>query len=270
MVSIHLQNRHLVCQFSGVEEPFYVTKAIEIAGRRFLIMRNPWGHKSNEWTGRWGTGSSEWSPEWLKRVVDGEFEPFRFGQEGRFIMECKSCVKLSPVATYQLYQDRDFLEIWDYLASFQLFDSSWALTQLWLQVDLGNFPRALDYGDVSCKQLPCLNKGETNPAITPDTIHISEPTRAVISLQCQYVDDNTEGLSRPYFHKIDFVIFRAGEYDPLYFSQKNDAASCYGVAVEIDLLEAGDYVLHVSFCFMDTAPITDDSRSPELTGKDVF
>lgn len=78
-----------------------------------------------------------------------------------------------------------------------------------------------------------------------DTIHISEPTRAIISLQSQYIDDQSEGLSKPFTHEIDFVIFRAGEYEPIFFSQKNDAASHYGVAVEIDLLEAGDYVLHV-------------------------
>lgn len=53
-------------------------------------MRNPWGHKSNEWTGRWGTGSPEWTSEWLKRVITGEFGPFQFGQEGMFIMECES------------------------------------------------------------------------------------------------------------------------------------------------------------------------------------
>lgn len=67
-----------------------MTRALEIAGRRFLVMRNPWGHKVNEWTGRWGTGSSEWTTEWLQRVVSGEFAPFQFGQEGRFIMECES------------------------------------------------------------------------------------------------------------------------------------------------------------------------------------
>jgi hypothetical protein len=72
-----------------IDEPFYITKALEIAGRRFLLMRNPWGQKVNEWTGRWGTGSPEWTSEWLKRVIDGEFNPFQFGQEGRFIMECK-------------------------------------------------------------------------------------------------------------------------------------------------------------------------------------
>lgn len=49
--------------------------------------------------------------------------------------------------------DCDFLEIWDYLASFQIFDDSWALTQLWLEVDLGGYPRAHDYGDVSCKSI---------------------------------------------------------------------------------------------------------------------
>lgn len=190
-------------------EPFYVTKALSVAGRRFLIMRNPWGSKSNEWTGRWGTGSSEWTTEWLNRVIAGEFDAFRFGQEGRFIMEY--C---------------DFLETWDCLTSFRLFDSSWAMSQLWLQVDLGSYPRAWDYGDVSY------------------TIHVDKPTRAIISLKSHYVEERSEGLSAPFYHKLDFVIFRAGELEPLYFSLYNDAGSHYGVTVEIDCLEAGDYVLH--------------------------
>jgi hypothetical protein len=85
--------------------------------------------------------------------------------------------------------------------------------------------------------------------IVIDTIHISEPTRAVVSLQSQFVDDRSEGLSKPFLHRFDFIIFRAGEHEPLYFSQKNDAGSSYGVAVEIELLEAGDYVLHVRITY---------------------
>ena len=86
----HQSPPNAYCVSYMVDEPFYVTKAVEVAGRRFLLMRNPWGHKSKEWTGRWGTGSPEWTPEWLKRVIAGEFAPFQFGQEGMFIMECES------------------------------------------------------------------------------------------------------------------------------------------------------------------------------------
>jgi hypothetical protein len=68
----------------------------------------------------------------------------------------------------------------------------------------------------------------------------------IISLQSQYVNDPTEGLAVPFLHKIDFVLFKRGESEPLYFSQKSDAPTHYGVAIDIDLLEAGDYVLHVS------------------------
>jgi hypothetical protein len=82
-----------------------------------------------------------------------------------------------------------------------------------------------------------------------DTIHVNEPTKAVISLQSQFVDDQSEGLSKPFYHKIDFVIFREGESEPLYYSQKNDEGSHYGVSVEIDLLGAGDYVIHVRVVF---------------------
>jgi hypothetical protein len=84
-----------------------------------------------------------------------------------------------------------------------------------------------------------------------DTIHVNEPTRAVISLQSQFVDDTSEGLSKPFYHKIDFVVFRLGESEPLYYSQKNDAGSHYGVSVEIDLLGAGDYVLHVRVIYKE-------------------
>jgi len=78
-----------------------------------------------------------------------------------------------------------------------------------------------------------------------DTIHISEPTKAVISLQTQFMNDRSEGLSRPYFYIFDFVVFRAGEYEPLYYSQKSDQLVQHGVLVEIELMEPGDYVLHV-------------------------
>ena len=78
-----------------------------------------------------------------------------------------------------------------------------------------------------------------------DTIHINEPTQAIISLQVQFNDDPTEGLSRPFYYIFDFVIFRVGEYEPLYYSQKSDESIQYGVLVEIELMEPGDYVLHV-------------------------
>ena len=75
------------------------------------------------------------------------------------------------------------------------------------------------------------------------TIQISEPTKAVIQLQTQYVDDKSEGLSKPFQYFLDFSIFHKGAHEPLYFS----STSPHSVLVELDLLEPGEYVVHVSF-----------------------
>lgn len=87
---------------------YSVLRAVEAKGKRFVLVRNPWG--STEWTGPWSDGSKEWTPEWLK-LLD-----HTFGDDGQFWM---------------LY--RDFLRKFTVIDRTRVFDSSWSVTeQRWL------------------------------------------------------------------------------------------------------------------------------------------
>lgn len=62
---------------------YSILKAADYKGKRFVLIRNPWG--KGEWTGKWSDGSSEWTSEWqgLHEVLD--HQP---GDDGVFVMEC--------------------------------------------------------------------------------------------------------------------------------------------------------------------------------------
>ncbi|KAJ3564439.1 hypothetical protein NP233_g8293 [Leucocoprinus birnbaumii] len=106
---------------------YSVLKAIEVAGKRFLVIRNPWGH--SEWTGPWSDGSREWTPEWLARLpVIGH----HFANDGQFLMEY-----------------HDFLERFDSIDRTLLFDSSWKMSIEWIRVPVRPPPAAWSFGAVS-------------------------------------------------------------------------------------------------------------------------
>ncbi|ESK91527.1 cysteineproteinase, partial [Moniliophthora roreri MCA 2997] len=106
---------------------YSVLKAVEHNGKRFVIIRNPWGE--SEWTGPWSDGSKEWTKEWLDALPAlGHV----FGDDGQFVMEYK-----------------DFLQCWDQIDRTRLFDSSWAMSSQWLHVTARPLPCAWTYGDVS-------------------------------------------------------------------------------------------------------------------------
>ncbi|KAI9331278.1 hypothetical protein DFJ73DRAFT_630771, partial [Zopfochytrium polystomum] len=86
-----------------------VLKAVEVKGRRFVKIRNPWGQ--SEWTGPWADGSSEWTPEWMQLLGH------RFGDDGVFWMEYK-----------------DFLNEWYQVDRAILFDETWSLSRQFLEV----------------------------------------------------------------------------------------------------------------------------------------
>ena len=65
------------------DHAYSVLRAIECNGKKFIILRNPWG--GSEWTGRWSDGSKEWTHEWLELLPQIGHE---FGDDGQFIMEC--------------------------------------------------------------------------------------------------------------------------------------------------------------------------------------
>jgi hypothetical protein len=57
---------------------------LEVGGKRFVKLRNPWG--KTEWSGRWSDGSKEWTSEWLLRLPELGHS---FGNDGEFVMECE-------------------------------------------------------------------------------------------------------------------------------------------------------------------------------------
>jgi hypothetical protein len=65
------------------DHAYSVLRAVECKGKRFVVLRNPWG--CSEWTGRWSDGSKEWTREWLEVLPLLGHE---FGDDGQFVMEC--------------------------------------------------------------------------------------------------------------------------------------------------------------------------------------
>ncbi|KAJ3914411.1 hypothetical protein F5877DRAFT_50565 [Lentinula edodes] len=106
---------------------YSVLRAIEVKGKRFVVIRNPWGQ--SEWTGPWSDGSKEWTKEWLDLLPEIGHS---FGDDGQFVMEYK-----------------DFLESWEMLDRTLLFDSSWIMSFQWLHVTTKPLPTAWTFGDVS-------------------------------------------------------------------------------------------------------------------------
>ncbi|KAG6830584.1 hypothetical protein H0H87_007581 [Tephrocybe sp. NHM501043] len=106
---------------------YSILRAKEYKGKRFLVIRNPWGQF--EWTGPWSDGSKEWTPEWLPALkVLGHL----FGNDGEFIMEYT-----------------DFLENWEQIDRTLLFDASYIMSSQWLTVTTRQWPSVWTYGDVS-------------------------------------------------------------------------------------------------------------------------
>lgn len=116
---------------------YSILRAVECRGKRFVVVRNPWGE--DEWTGRWSDGSKEWTPEWLEILPNLRHT---FGNDGQFVMEY-----------------RDFLRHFETIHRTFLFDDSWVLSSSWLAVPLNNHPRAWAYGALSyLVKLPSKSK----------------------------------------------------------------------------------------------------------------
>ncbi|KAK0497318.1 hypothetical protein EDD18DRAFT_149737 [Armillaria luteobubalina] len=106
---------------------YSVLRAVECKGKRFVVVRNPWGR--SEWTGPWSDGSKQWTPEWLEILPKLEHS---FGDDGQFIMEYT-----------------DFLECWEQIDKTILFDAHRVMSSQWLHVTARPLPSAWTYGDVS-------------------------------------------------------------------------------------------------------------------------
>ncbi|KAF8159960.1 hypothetical protein B0H34DRAFT_424573 [Crassisporium funariophilum] len=121
---------------------YSVLRAVSCKGKRFVVVRNPWG--KSEWTGRWSDGSKEWTQEWLEVLSELGHQ---FGDDGQFVMEYS-----------------DWLECFAQIDRTILFDSTWIMSSQWLHVPVRPLPTAWSYGDVSF------------------TFTVSGPTPAVIVL----------------------------------------------------------------------------------------
>ena len=61
-----------------------IVKAAEIKGKRFVVLRDPWGEPG--WQGAWSDGSNEWTTVWLDILPELGHS---FGSRGQFVMECE-------------------------------------------------------------------------------------------------------------------------------------------------------------------------------------
>ncbi|CAG8978983.1 hypothetical protein HYALB_00011027 [Hymenoscyphus albidus] len=98
---------------------YSIMKCVEIEGKRFCLVRNPWG--KGEWTGPWGDGSKEWTPEWMQKL------DHKFGDDGIFWMTYEDLL-----ITFQTF-DRT-----------KLFTDEWEVTQKWTSITV---PGAIEYND---------------------------------------------------------------------------------------------------------------------------
>ncbi|KAJ3521717.1 hypothetical protein NMY22_g12196 [Coprinellus aureogranulatus] len=139
------QDRLFACAFDNIDAPedapwatptvqglfsghaYAVLRAQEVNGKRFVILRNPWG--KTEWNGPWSDGSKEWTPEWLKYLPELKHS---FGDDGQFVMEYK-----------------DFLKYFTDIDRVILFNNTWTVASCWLTVPTLPIPSAPAYGTLS-------------------------------------------------------------------------------------------------------------------------
>ncbi|CAE6386290.1 unnamed protein product [Rhizoctonia solani] len=183
---------------------YSVQEALEVNGRRFVRLRNPWGE--SEWKGAWSDGSKEWTGDWLTRLAEFNYQ---FGDDGEFLMEYK-----------------DFLKTWTTIERSRLFDRGWKLSSMWLNVTARSYPCAWSFGDVSFTF-----------SVTGDT-----PAAIVLSQLNNRFFTNISGYT---LWTIDFVVYRKGApLDEPYTRSYHNHFWTRVVSVELDNLEAGEYVLH--------------------------
>ncbi|KAG8871047.1 hypothetical protein FRB97_009139 [Tulasnella sp. 331] len=106
---------------------YSVLRAREVRGKRFVLLRNPWG--SAQYSGPWSDGSMEWTSEWMD-VLD--VMGHKFGEGGQFLMEY-----------------HHFLSFFTIIEHSRLFNPSWTLTQEWVKATSRTWPCAFNHGDVS-------------------------------------------------------------------------------------------------------------------------
>ncbi|PPR07664.1 hypothetical protein CVT26_001594 [Gymnopilus dilepis] len=152
-----------------------VVKVVEIRGKRFVVVRDPWGDAG--WGGPWSDGSKEWTSEWLEILPELGHS---FGGSGQFVMEYK-----------------DFLNVWQEIQRTIIFDESWVMSSQWLHISQP-FPsiKAFTFGDISFSfSLP-----------------VASP--AIIVLR-KYDTRYFKDIQGPCIWNLDFILAKEGETVPL-------------------------------------------------------
>ncbi|KAG8989285.1 hypothetical protein FRB90_002328, partial [Tulasnella sp. 427] len=158
---------------------YALLRAIEHEGRRFLVIRNPWGQ--TEWKGRWSDGSKEWNEDFaigLKAALGN----FQFGDDGEFVQEYE-----------------DFLQSWQDVDRNRLFDENWIVNSQWLCLYPANH-MTWSHGDITF------------------TISVADQTEAVICL-AQMDTRYFQELSGMYAYRLDFTLYKKGDTVPLGHSE---------------------------------------------------
>jgi hypothetical protein len=128
------------------DHSYSVLRAVECNGKRFVVVRNPWG--KSEWTGRWSDGSKEWTQEWLQFLPELGHQ---FGNDGQFLMECELALSYSfATLIYTFSPDVDWLDCFYQIDRTILFDETWSMSSQWLQVTCPPLPSVWSHGEVSC------------------------------------------------------------------------------------------------------------------------
>ncbi|KAJ2936231.1 hypothetical protein H1R20_g863, partial [Candolleomyces eurysporus] len=104
-----------------------VVRAVEIHGKRFVVIRDPWGEPS--WKGPWSDGSKEWTGKWREALPELGHD---FSSNGQFVMEYS-----------------DFLTTWQEIQRTLIFDESWKLSSQWLFLPEKPDVAPWNYGDFS-------------------------------------------------------------------------------------------------------------------------
>ncbi|KAF8749027.1 Cysteine proteinase [Rhizoctonia solani] len=212
-------------QINGLvpKHAYSVLEALEVNGKRFLRMRNPWGQ--SEWNGPWSDGSKEWTHEWLARLPELRH---KFGDDGEFLMEYK-----------------DFLKAWATIERSRLFDGRWKMSSMWLNVTARTYPCAWSYGDVIT-----FSVTENSPALLVLSKLNDRYFRDVSGCNDWSMDfvvyrigDELMFLSPP--SGLGLMSYVGAPAKQPYTRSYHNVLWRRTVSVELANLEKGDYVLHV-------------------------
>lgn len=126
---------------------YSVLRVKECRGKRFVVVRNPWG--KSEWTGPWSDGSKEWNGDWIQVLQELDHI---LGDDGEFVMECECLFILKhKVEDLDFNKDADFLTTWQVIQRTRIFDSTWVMSSHWLSVPPPPLIHPWTHGKISCK-----------------------------------------------------------------------------------------------------------------------